>query len=418
MKTNTIRLIIIFSALALIGLIITQTFWVTQAFEISQKNFEHRAHTALANAIDEIKRTRDNGPLANLPANPNVAVLQLITPKVLDSLLHKYVTFHNLDSIYEFAIIKSHNDSIVYETNGFKFPGKGKIVFKHCLSCIFDKEHYHVELIFPQLQKYLFLKVWGWLMLSGIFIIIIIFCFGFIIFAVYQQKKVSEMKTDFINNMTHELKTPISTISLASEILVNSNAESSQEKIQRYAKIIYEENERMRSQVDQALRIAQLDKGEFEINKEETDVHELIQSAVNNLYLDHCTKPVEIVYQLNATNALIMADPLHLSNIIKNLIENAYKYSGENLKIEISTANFNGKIIISVKDNGIGISAEHQKYIFDKFYRVPTGDVHDVKGFGIGLYYVKIMTEAHSGKIEVRSDLGKGSRFDIYLPFK
>jgi two-component system phosphate regulon sensor histidine kinase PhoR len=345
-------------------------------------------------------------------------VLKLVTPKNLDSLLHKYVEFHNLDTIYEFAILKSHNDSIIFETKGFKITAKDKIVFRHCLSCIYDKEHYHVELIFPQLQKYLFLKVWGWLLLSGLFIIVIVFCFGFIVFAVYLQKKVSEMKTDFINNMTHELKTPISTISLASEILVNSNAETSQEKIQQYAKIIYEENERMRSQVDQALRIAQLDKGEFEINKEETDVHELIQAAVNNLYLDHCGKPVEIVYQLNAAKALIMADPLHLSNIIKNLIENACKYSKENLKIEISTFNIDDKIIISVKDNGIGISAEHQKYIFDKFYRVPTGDVHDVKGFGIGLYYVKVMTEAHSGKIEVKSEPGKGSRFDIYLPLK
>ncbi len=136
MKTNTIKLIIVFSALALIGLIITQTFWVTQAFEISQKNFEHRAHTALANAVDEIKQTRDNCPITDLPSNSNDAVLKLVTPKNLDSLLHKYVAFHNLDSIFEFAIIKSHNDSIVYKTKGFKLPAKGKIVFRHCLSAI------------------------------------------------------------------------------------------------------------------------------------------------------------------------------------------------------------------------------------------------------------------------------------------
>lgn len=259
--------------------------------------------------------------------------------------------------------------------------------------------------------------VWKWLIMGVIFVLIIIFCFGFIVFAVYRHKKLSEMKTDFINNMTHEFKTPISTIALASEILVNSNGDTGLDKIQRYSKIIMEENERMQSHVEQVLRMTKLDKGGYDLSKEETDVHELIQNAVHNLCLEHCDREVDMRYKFSALKPVIMADQVHLTNIIKNLVENAYKYSPEKPVIEIETANNSDGIIVSISDNGIGISHDKQKYIFEKFYRVPTGNVHNVKGFGIGLYYVKVMAEAHKGRIGVKSEPGKGSRFELFLPF-
>ena len=419
MKTSTIRLIIIFSALSLIGLITTQTFWVTQAIKVSEKHYEHRAQSALNSAIDEISHNHKTCQLKCLiqEKDSSKAILILVDPRILDSLLRKYVGFFRLDSIYEFAIVKSHGDSVVYASKGFTHSCPDDKIFKHCLSSIFNKIHYHVELIFPSFQKHLLLKVWNWFILSIIFLIIIIFCFGFIIFAVFRQKKLSDMKSDFINNMTHEFKTPISTISLASEILVNSNKETSIEKIHQYAKIIYDENQRMRSQVEQVLRMAQLDKNEYELNKEEIDVHELIKNAVGSLWLENYEKSAKINYIFNASNYKITADPVHLSNIIKNLVENAYKYSCDNPEIEISTTSDEKGVFISVKDNGIGIAENYLKYIFDKFYRVPTGNVHDVKGFGIGLYYVKIMAEAHSGKVSVESEIGKGSKFTIFLPF-
>ena len=418
MKTNTIRFIIIFSALALTGLIITQTFWVTKAFQISRKNYEHRVHSALGATIDEMAKTKLSVTLKLNPDTTVKNVLQIINPVILDSLLHKYIVFYQLDPVYQFSIVRSRDDSIIFRSKENKIENFKGTIFKHCLSKLYEKEHFHIELIFPELQKSLLLKVWGWLLISVVFLVIIIFCFGFIIFAVYKQKKISEMKTDFINNMTHEFKTPISTISLASEILVNSNNENNPEKFQRYAKIIYEENQRMRSQVEQVLRMAQLDKGEYEINKEETDVHELIQNAVCNMFIEDSEMPVKLDYKFNAANPVIMADPLHLSNVIKNLVENAYKYSSNVPEIEILSENNPMGIVISVKDNGIGISPDEQKYIFDKFYRVPTGDIHDVKGFGIGLYYVKVIIEAHSGQISVKSETGQGSRFDVFLPFK
>jgi two-component system phosphate regulon sensor histidine kinase PhoR len=416
-RINSIRFIILFSSLALIGLVVTQTFWVSQALEVTRKHFEHRAQSALNSTIEEIKRATDTCKCVDQMESSPDAILYLVKPYVLDSLLTKYVGFYKLDRNYEFAIIKSSNDSIVYSTKGFYNNCSKEKIFKHCLSCIYNKQHFHVELMFPQLQKYLVLKVWGWLILSIVFLLIIILCFGFIVFAVFRTKKLSDMKTDFINNMTHEFKTPISTVSLASEILVNTNKDTNIEKIHRYAKIIYDENLRMRSQVDQVLRMAQLDQGDFDINKEDTDVHELLSSTINGLCLEHLGQPAKINFHLNAKKFNIMADPIHLGNIAKNLVENACKYSKENTIINIYTSSNSEGITLSFVDNGIGIDTEYHKYIFDKFYRIPTGNIHDVKGFGIGLYYVKKMVEAHSGKIIVKSELGKGCCFEIFIPF-
>ena len=417
MKNYQIRLIIIFSSLSLIGLIITQAFWIKKAVGISKIHFEHRANVALNSAIEEIKRSTNYCYYKRDTLLPLMDQINRKTnPHKIDSLIRKYCEFNKIRYSYEFAIIESRQDTVIYQTKGFYRGCPDEKTFKHCLSCLY-KTPMHIELIFPESSKNLMSDVWKWLILGITFILIIIFCFGFIIFAVFRHKKLSEMKTDFINNMTHEFKTPISTIALASEILVNAGTDSSLSKIQRYSKIIQEENERMQSHVEQVLRMTKLDKGGYDLTKEETDVHELIQNAVHNLCLDLCEKEVNMVYKLEAQKHIISADQVHLTNIIKNLVENAYKYSPESPRIEISTANNSDGILVSIKDNGIGISSDKQKYIFDKFYRVPTGNVHDVKGFGIGLYYVKIMVNAHKGKISVKSDTGKGTRFDIFLPF-
>jgi two-component system, OmpR family, phosphate regulon sensor histidine kinase PhoR len=418
-KNFTIKLIIFFSATALLGLIITQTFWVIKAINISQKNFEHRAHSALSSAIDEIKMSLNNNAIQSVStASSDSAILLLVKPLILDSLLHKYVNFYKLKNYYEFAIAKNSNDSIIYSTSGFKDNFSKETIFKHCLSGVYKKVHYHAELLFPGFQKNLLLNVWGWLTLSVFFLLIIIFCFGFIIFAVFRHKKLSEMKTDFINNMTHEFKTPLSTISLASEILVNANTNTNKDKIHKYAKIIFDENQRMQTRVDQILRMAQLDKGDLEIKKKSIDAHELILNCVKNVSLEYFNKPAKLSYNLNSQNHIIFADPNYFENIVKNLVDNAYKYTLNNPEIEISTSDVNGDIAVSISDNGVGIDKGNLMYIFDKFYRIPTGDVHNVQGSGLGLYYVKKMVEAHSGRIKVTSEPGCGSRFDFFIPVK
>lgn len=418
MKSHTIKLIIFISTAALIGLIVTQTLWIKTAIDINKRQFEFRVQSAISNAVNEVKSGVDSVKVHSLERVYPEAVLHILKPKLLDSLLKKYLRFRKIDTGFEFALVKIKNDSMIFKTDHFTNMCSDHKIYYHCVSYIYLKENYMLELMFPKLDKYFMGQVGNWVFLSGIFLVSIILCFGFIVFAVFRQKKVSEMKTDFINNITHEFKTPISTISLASEILVNVKEEGHLEKVTRYAKIIQEENNRMQKQVDQVLRMSRIDKNEYEINKEETDIHELLHNAIHNLCLDLGDKAVNVKYILEAPKPSIMVDPIHLTNIVKNLVENACKYSTCDPYIKVSTSNTSEGIIISVEDNGIGIAQDKHKHIFEKFYRVPTGDVHDVKGSGIGLYYVKVMVEAHNGKVTVKSEPGKGSRFDVFLPFQ
>lgn len=418
MKNRTIKLIIFISTAALIGLIITQTLWINTAIDINKRQFEFRVQSAISNAVNEVKSSHDSVAVHNIERLYPEAILHILEPNLLDSLLKKYLRFRKVETDFEFALVKIKNDSIIYKTEHFTNKCPNHKIYYHCVSYIYLKENYMLELMFPKLNEYFMGEVWNWVLLSGVFLISVILCFGFIVYAVFRQKKVSEMKTDFINNITHEFKTPISTISLASEILVNVKDVAHLEKVTRYAKIIQEENHRMQKQVDQVLRMSRIDKNEYEINKEETDIHELLHNAIHNLCLDLGDKTVNVKYILEAQRYNIMADPIHLTNIIKNLVENACKYSTCDPDIKVSTSNTSEGIIISVEDKGIGIAQDKHKHIFEKFYRVPTGDVHDVKGSGFGLYYVKVMVEAHNGKVTVKSELGKGSRFDVFLPFQ
>jgi two-component system phosphate regulon sensor histidine kinase PhoR len=216
--------------------------------------------------------------------------------------------------------------------------------------------------------------------------------------------------------MTHEFKTPIATISLASDSILSPKIIADPDKIQRFVGIIKEENKRMLSQVEKVLQMALLDKHDFQLNLKNVDIHEIIQNAVSNIDLQVSQRNGNIYKELHATKPIVLADQTHLTNIIYNLLDNANKYSADHPQINISTKDVPGGINIVVKDKGIGMSKENQKMIFEKFYRVPTGNIHNVKGFGLGLSYVKAMVLAHKGSISVESELNKGSVFTVFLP--
>jgi signal transduction histidine kinase len=237
-----------------------------------------------------------------------------------------------------------------------------------------------------------------------------------IIITYLQQKKLTEMKNDFINNITHEFKTPVSTIALASEVLMNSNSISQPERVKRYANIIHDENERMRQHVERVLEVAQQDFRKIKLNPAKVDVHKLLQNVIPGLCIEKSEQDVRVHNRLEASDPMVFADQMYVAGIITNITENAIKYSEGVPELEVVTADQQEGILISFIDKGIGMSRESQKHIFDKFYRVPTGYVHNVKGFGLGLYYAKTMIEAHGGFISVTSELNKGSRFDVYLP--
>ena len=276
----------------------------------------------------------------------------------------------------------------------------------------------YLSINFPDQKSYLLKTMWMMLGVSLMVILILVVAFYYTIATISKQKKLSVIKNDFISNMTHEFKTPISTISLAAEMLNDDSVTKTPEKQQRFVKMIRDENKRLSILVESILQTSILDKGEFKLKRSDIDIHEIINQAIQNTQLLIDQRQGSITKQLGATNCLINADKVHLTNIIFNLIDNAIKYTKDSPNILISTKDTLEGIEISVKDNGIGISKENQRKIFDKFYRVPTGNVHNVKGFGLGLSYVLAVVQKHNGTINVESEIGKGSTFKIVMPYK
>nr|WP_222619624.1 HAMP domain-containing sensor histidine kinase [Pontibacter sp. KCTC 32443] len=280
---------------------------------------------------------------------------------------------------------------------------------------IFAKSDY-LDLYFPGSKNYAIQSLWGMLALSGFFTLVIIATFGTTIYIIYKQKKLSEMKNDFINNMTHEFKTPIATISLATDSIANPKVYENPDKIKYYTNIIRQENKRMNTQVENVLQIALLEKNEFKMKLEPVDVHLLIVKAIESIRLQVEQRLGQINVQLDALKHELKSDEVHLYNVICNLLDNANKYSPAAPEISLSTRNVEGGILIAVDDKGMGMSKDTQQRVFEKFYRVPTGNLHNVKGFGLGLSYVKAIVQAHHGNIRLWSEPGRGSRFEIFLP--
>jgi two-component system phosphate regulon sensor histidine kinase PhoR len=271
---------------------------------------------------------------------------------------------------------------------------------------------------FPSRNSYLWASVWRSLLAAILFTAVILFCFAYSVQVIFRQKKVSEMKTDFINNMTHEFKTPIATISLAADSITSPMISGNPNKVQRFADIIKQENKRMNSQVEKVLQMALLDKRDFELRLSDVNLHDVINQAITNISLQAEKRGGTVHTSLQAEQPVIQADLTHISNIINNLLDNANKYSPEKPEISVLTRNVPNGVEVIVQDKGVGMSKESRKHIFDRFYRVHTGNLHDVKGFGLGLSYVKAMMTAHKGQIEVRSELGKGSSFILLFPFQ
>jgi len=253
---------------------------------------------------------------------------------------------------------------------------------------------------------------------SLVLTLIIIVIFIVTLQIILRQKKISQIKNDFINNMTHELKTPISTISLASQMLRDSSVSLSQSTVDHISGVIFDESKRLSNQVEKVLQMAVFNEGRLKLKFTQIDLNQLAETVASNFEIRVSNESGELKTDLQAENPVIRGDEVHITNVIFNLLDNAVKYSKSKPEIELSTENKNGWVIVQVKDNGIGIPKEHQTQIFERFYRVPTGNIHNVKGFGLGLSYVKRIVDVHNGKIKVDSTLGKGTRFRLYFPLK
>ncbi|GAA4827327.1 HAMP domain-containing sensor histidine kinase [Algivirga pacifica] len=341
----------------------------------------------------------------------------------LDSLLKQEMSHRGIQIPYDFVVKHSKGElsSIVYASDSSKVKNVLGSQYHVVLfpEGLFDRENMlYIE--FPQEDRYILRKMWAVLISSMVFILLTIFSFVFAVMTIIKQKRISDITNDFISNMTHELKTPISTVSLACEALLDPDVQKMPSIHNRYLNVIKDENNRLATQVEKVLQIAKLEKEKAKLKLVETDVHKLINKAVKNTMIQVESREGTLVKELKAKNSVIVADEVHLSNIIYNLLDNANKYSPEVPEIRIKTENDLRKkgIKIIIEDRGQGIPKESIDKIFDKFYRVPTGNIHNVKGFGLGLSYVKGIVQAHNGTIEVKSKVNKGSTFTIYLPFE
>lgn len=344
-----------------------------------------------------------------------------LNPLILDSILREELESRSISADFNFAVFDEEGE--VRLSNAPKHPEQ--------LTDLQDRSPFNARLYpndiiqeanflaieFPGQTQFLLKTMWMMLLFSALFILVIIGTFYFSVYAIIRQKKISEIKNDFISNMTHELKTPISTISLACEALQDPDISSRQGSISRYIGMINDENKRLGLLVEEVLQSAVLDRGDFKLKRQPVDTHQLISNVVDKIAIQIREKGGTIQASLEASQAELSADRVHLTNVIYNLIDNANKYSGDQPEITVSTSSDEQGLRIAVSDKGIGISRENLKKIFDKLYRVPTGNIHNVKGFGLGLHYVQIVVEKHGGQINVESQLNQGSTFEIYLPF-
>jgi len=349
---------------------------------------------------------------------------QRFDPDLLDSLLVEELHNKGIDIGYKYAVVDNSYKNIYYIGNKGQeqTPKLDNDLIKSAMRVSLfpndiDGEAAFLTISFPSKSSFLFRKIWTTLASSIVLILIIVFCFTYSIRTIIRQKKLSEIKNDFINNMTHEFKTPIATVSLACEALQDRDIREKEMFRERYIKIIQEENDRLGLQVEKVLQMATLDKKDFKIKKEHLSLHDIIQDVAEKMNIQILSREGLLSLSLEAQHDALDGDPVHLTNVVTNLLDNANKYSYEKPDISIMTESDSKGILLRVRDRGIGMTREAIKNIFNKFYRVPTGNVHDVKGFGLGLAYVKNMVEAHGGNISVKSEIGKGSEFNIYLPF-
>jgi len=417
MSRRTIFIVILLAVVSL-GLIVAgQVYWVRKAYGIQEQQFNDRVVMALTRVVGEIllmnKDSAMTEPVLQKQANFFVAnINETPEPYLLETLLREEFERSNLTEDFEYGIYDCFTDSIVFGGKvDFNNVGTGRA--EEILSLInLEPDGHYFGVLFPNKTAVILRQLDFW-MYSSVIIFLIVLFFSYTIMLLLRQKRLSEVKTDFINNMTHELKTPISTIALSAEAISSPTVCEQPERLAQYVQIIRNENNRLRSQVEKVLQIASLSPGRISLKLELIDMHSLIRKAEVTFRVKVEEMDGTMSVNLNAERPHLRGDVMHVTNMIYNLLDNAVKYSGEHPEIKVTTRNAGDRLLVSIQDNGVGIARGHQKMIFDKFYRVPTGNRHDVKGFGLGLFYVRTMMKAHRGRVRVESMPGKGSTFTL-----
>lgn len=443
MKNKTVNAVAILGIFSILSILIVQFVWIHNTRQLQQeyidiqqredslnlREFAQQARAALRNVLISINQNEDPsavyGAIKQISyQHYTVDVSDEIQPFYLETLLKKEFYLQDIQQDFLFGIYDCFTDSIAL--SGLYTFDRDSIYAKKAQSIRditpeslnLTKDGHYFTVYFPSLQldQIEAASSFSPLVYLVIVVVFVVVFFGFSLGIIIRQKRLSEVKNDFINNMTHELKTPISTISLSSELLLRLEDDAEPDRMRKYASIIYKENKRLEQQVERVLNIAKLDKDKVILNKEKVSLDAILDDVKENFEFNQATGGGQLTIYKETQVAEVIADPVHLTNVLFNLVDNAVKYCKIAPQIAITLKAEKDGYRIEIQDNGIGIKKEDLRLIFDKFYRVPTGNVHDVKGFGLGLYYVKLIIEAHRGKIDARSTPEKGTNFSLWLP--
>ncbi|HTK83101.1 MAG TPA: HAMP domain-containing sensor histidine kinase [Bacteroidota bacterium] len=377
-----------------------------------------RMHPALPDKMSFGRREQLVGQVVDkMFYSEQIPIERRLNGAVLDTVIASSLKAFGIDLPFACGVISERNDSLQLihaasyanelRTSGFKarlFPNDVFLSFNQ------------LALYFPDQQIFILKQVGPLLALTVLFLGIIVYCFAYTVRTIIRQKEFSVRLIDFINNMTHEFKTPISTVSVAAETMMHPNVIRDEEKLKRYGTVIQDENLRMKHQVDKILQMAVLEEGTYKLKCMPVDLHEIISKAAEGAAMQVENRGGTVTVRLEAESPVMNADVVHITNVINNILDNSIKYSNDIPEISVHTENVNGSIRITFTDNGIGIPAEDQQHVFEKYFRVHTGNIHNVKGFGLGLSYVKLMTEAHGGSIRLESEPGKGTTITLTFP--
>ena len=418
MSENLIKRVLVLGSLAIVGIIAVQSFWLSKSWDIRDNDFDQSVTIALRNVAQIIANYNNTTlPKYNLVQrrSSNVYAVNVNSKiediAVLEDYLYQEISNVFINTDFEYAVYDCASSEMIYgnycKMDNSTHKKKASILPK------FSHLDYYFVVKFPERESYIVSDLWTNLMIGSVAILSVLF-FTYSILIILRQKRLSDLQKDFINNMTHEFKTPISSIKIAADVLQNDGHIKSDVRLSRYANIIREQNLRLNDQVEKVLNVARLENDTLKLTIEEVDLNTLLSTIVEATELK--LEKGSIHYTELVKDVVIHADKLHLTNVVYNIIDNAVKYCDRDPQIQLTLQNKNNGIVIRIEDNGIGIPKEYLRFLFDKFYRVNTGNVHNVKGFGLGLFYVKSICKAHNWEIMVDSEVGKGSVFEIEIP--
>lgn len=419
MPNNLIRRLIILGGLSIIGIIFVQSYWLLKTWDIKDKEFDQTVNIVLRNVAERMSKYNKtilpkSGLIQRRSSNYYaVNINSEIDAGVLEQYLLQEMTKQSLSIEFEYAVYDCSTDELVYGNYCSTEHLETKDIIKNKKLPKFKNLIYYFVVRFPKRESFLLANRNMTLTLMGLSILAIGF-FLYSIWVILEQKRLSELQKDFINNMTHEFKTPISSIKIASDFLANDAQIKSDARLNKYTQIIREQNLRLNDQVEKVLNVARLEKDSIELKKEIFEINNTLEDVINNESLK--LKQGKISFKPSEGKVYINADKLHFVNVVTNMIDNAVKYSKGDPIVELAINDGGREVYMSIKDHGIGIDKENQKKLFDKFYRVSTGNLHDVKGFGLGLFYVKNICKAHGWWLQVISEVGVGSEFIITIP--